>query len=300
MDIRHYHRTTLVPVDFSKGSEEALTHALQIADMIEDQNAGVTVLHVLEDTELELHDAWQLEGGTDPIALMLEGTRYRFEQLKLAIGKHSRKDFNALIVGGYAFRQIVKVARIIDADSIVMGTQGARGWRKFLGTTASRIIQHAHCPVVVLNEFHPQRALYQSIILPLDFTKETQHKITWAARTGHYFGSTVHIVTVREDDERLARSIELRVRKAAEYLEQQGVKTEAHQLVEVKRNFAMATLQFAREKHADLIMIMTQQERSLGEYLFGSYAQQIVMQSEVPVMCITPRTKLKNAFQKVE
>mgnify|MGYP006267009597 CR=1 FL=1 len=298
MEISRYHHTTLVPVDFSKGSEEALTHALQIADMIEDENAAVTVLHVLEDTELELQDAWQMEGGTDPKGLMLEGARYRFEQLRRAMGKHSRQDFNALIVGGYAFRQIVEVARTIDADSIVMGTHGARGWRKFLGTTASRIIQHAHCPVVVLNEFHPQKARYQSIILPLDFTKDTQQKVTWAARVGHYFGSTVHIVAVREDNERLARRIELRVREASEYLEQQGVRTEAHQLVEVKRNFAMATLQFARELHADLIMIMTQQERSLGEYLFGSYAQQIVMQSEIPVMCITPRTELDHAFRK--
>ena len=55
--------------------------------------------------------------------------------------------------------------------------------------------------------------------------------------------------------------------------------------------FYMDTLQYADEINADLIMVMTQQEKGgFSEYLLGSYAQQIVnYHSSVPVMCIVPR-----------
>src|SRR5690606_37245773 len=52
-------------------------------------------------------------------------------------------------------------------------------------------------------------------------------------------------------------------------------------------SFAEDTLAYADEIDADLIIIMTQQEKGFGEFLLGSYAQQIVNHSgKVPVMCI--------------
>jgi len=52
-------------------------------------------------------------------------------------------------------------------------------------------------------------------------------------------------------------------------------------------SFAEDTLAYADEIKADLIMIMSQQEKGFSEFLLGSYAQQIVNHSgKVPVMCI--------------
>jgi nucleotide-binding universal stress UspA family protein len=52
-------------------------------------------------------------------------------------------------------------------------------------------------------------------------------------------------------------------------------------------SFAEDTLAYANEIDADLIMIMSQQEKGFSEFLLGSYAQQIVNHSgKVPVMCI--------------
>jgi len=39
----------------------------------------------------------------------------------------------------------------------------------------------------------------------------------------------------------------------------------------------------------DLIIIMTQQENRLTEFFIGSAAQQIIRQSEIPVMSIIPK-----------
>jgi hypothetical protein len=57
-------------------------------------------------------------------------------------------------------------------------------------------------------------------------------------------------------------------------------------------NFAMQMLAWAEGKNADLVVIMTQAERSVGDYLFGTVAQQIVNRCNIPVMTIRPNPEL--------
>ncbi len=57
-------------------------------------------------------------------------------------------------------------------------------------------------------------------------------------------------------------------------------------------SFAEDTLAYANDIDADLIMIMTQQEKGFSEYLLGSYAQQIVNHAgKIPIMCIQSSDK---------
>jgi nucleotide-binding universal stress UspA family protein len=53
---------------------------------------------------------------------------------------------------------------------------------------------------------------------------------------------------------------------------------------------AEQVLMYAEAINADLILIMSQQEKGFADYLLGSAAQQIVNSSgKVPVMCINPK-----------
>jgi nucleotide-binding universal stress UspA family protein len=53
-------------------------------------------------------------------------------------------------------------------------------------------------------------------------------------------------------------------------------------------NQAKMTMNYATEVNADLIIIMTDQDENLSGRLLGSYAQQIVNHSKIPVMSIQP------------
>ena len=47
-------------------------------------------------------------------------------------------------------KQIVRAARTLRADLIVMGTHGRTGLSKlFVGSVAARVVARAHCPVLV-------------------------------------------------------------------------------------------------------------------------------------------------------
>ncbi len=52
---------------------------------------------------------------------------------------------------GGAEEEMVSVAEEIGADLIVMGMGGTSGMGKHLGKSLARVLQEAHCPVMVVN-----------------------------------------------------------------------------------------------------------------------------------------------------
>ncbi len=57
-----------------------------------------------------------------------------------------------LVRVGPAWRSILDVAEEIKADLIVIGSHGYGGWDRVIGTTAARVVNHAHRNVLVVHE----------------------------------------------------------------------------------------------------------------------------------------------------
>lgn len=297
MNIKEFKHTTLVPIDFSENSMFSLEHAAQIAHITEDKNQKITLLHVLEHQHMDepFYEGKDISMSTG-LSLMIEGAVNRIQ--KIIDEKLTGKNFKAnyLIGSGKVYREIPEIAKMVEASYIVMGSHGGSGIQSFLGSNAARVIQLAACPTIVVRNKHIGSG-YKNIVLPLDLTKETKQKVSFAVKIAKYFGSTIHIFTVTEEDEFLAHRINNNMKQVNEYITENGIKTTATYLTDVPGNFADVTLDFAKNNNADLIVIMTQQERSLSEYIFGSYAQQIVNKSPIPVMAINPRADLVGSFE---
>ena len=59
--------------------------------------------------------------------------------------------FTSHVVAGHAVRDIVKLAADIKADLLVIGSTGhSEFYERMLGTTASRVVHLAACPVLVV------------------------------------------------------------------------------------------------------------------------------------------------------
>jgi nucleotide-binding universal stress UspA family protein len=282
--------STLVPVDFSEASLNALQHAIEVSQIFNDERPIVTMLHVIEGASFDtIYDHSQVDaGGRDSLAI--EGAINRFEKI-IEKNKDQNVDFKYIITGGKPYRKIVEVADELKADGIVMGTHGSSGMQVFAGSNASKVIQTASCPVVVIK----RKAIghgYQNIVLPLDLTKETKQKVDFAAKVAMHFNSTVHIVSMVESDQFLKHRLQNNLKQVEDYLANKEIKTTSTVLDTDGSNFAMQMLAWAEGKNADLIVIMTQAERSVGDYLFGTTAQQIVNRSNIPVMTIRPNPEL--------
>lgn len=134
-------RAVLVAMDFSAPARRAL--ALARAWLPE---AEVTVLHVLDTEFAERVDSHGITRRAEVLARL----RAEAERELVTLGQELLGKVETMIVEGSPFVEIVKLARDLDVDCIVMGMHGARrGLGELLsGSTAERVLRGSHCPVI--------------------------------------------------------------------------------------------------------------------------------------------------------
>lgn len=272
----------LVPTDFSEVANNALGHALKIADVY---NNEITLINIQDEGGI-----FGLFGNQDKMELVKEAVNTRMDKvIAEAKEKYPNVKINKRIEVGKIYKVIAEIAEEENYDSIVMGTNGASGLQQIIGSNASRVINYAKVPVVVVKEQPMGQSGYQNIVLPIDLSRESRQKVTWAIHLAKKFNSTIHVIYENTTNEEFKNRIFAAVNQTQDILEQNNANYIVRGLDQDKYpdSFAEDTLAYANEIQADLIMIMSQQEKGFSEFLLGSYAQQIVNHSgKVPVMCI--------------
>lgn len=279
---RNNNNNILVPTDFSEIAHNALGHALKIADVYKNE---ITLLNIQDEGGL-----FGLFGSDEKMSLIKEAVDMKMDKLitESAV-KFPNVKINKRIEYGRIYKVITEIAEKENFDSIVMGTNGASGLQQITGSNASRVINYAKIPVVVVKEQPIGNNGYEKIVLPIDLSRESRQKVSWAIHLAKRFNSTIHVIYENSSNDEVKNRIFAAVNQTQDILAQNNANYIVRGLDEEKYqdSFAEDTLAYANEVGADLIMIMTQQEKGFSEFLLGSYAQQIVNHSgKVPVMCI--------------
>lgn len=186
-------------------------------------------------------------------------------------------------------KEVIKAEREIGIDLIVMGAYGKTGWQQFwVGSNAFKVISTSHCPVLTLQNDVGELKGFNKIMLPLDDSEETRQKVNWVAKMAKGFDAEVLIFNttkVRGEDTRI---------KLAQYAQQveallhkDGIKTSFDE--SYGNNIAEDCIKFAQMHECDLITIMTETENT-NSFFMGTYAQQLVSSSPIPVLTIHARS----------
>ena len=123
--------TVLFPIDQSREALETAGKALELA---RSHSSRLVLLSVVQPERPEMHDH-------EAVAALLAQTRERFEQAGVSCQEIEREGKPAFV--------ICDVADELNVDVIVMGTRGVN-LEADSGSTAARVIQLAHCPVLVV------------------------------------------------------------------------------------------------------------------------------------------------------
>jgi len=190
---------------------------------------------------------------------------------------------------GNIFDDIGTTAAEIGAELIFMGTHGATGWQKIVGSHALKVITQSEVPFIVVQEKGIKETGYDDIVAPLDLHKSTKQKLEIVANMAKYFNSKVHIITPKETDEFLLNQLERNIYFAKNYLGERDI--EFTTKMADKGGFDDQIIEHANNVNADLICIMNLQKNSLmGMGLLGSnYEQRLITNdSEIPVLLVNP------------
>lgn len=132
----------LVAVDFSAGARRALDLALALCPQGE-----ITALHVV-DTEFAARvEAHGVATSADVVAKLRARASEEFAWL---VQERQPHRFDTMIVEGFPFVEIIKIAKDLDVDMIAMGMHRAnfRVDELLFGSTAEKVLRASHCPVL--------------------------------------------------------------------------------------------------------------------------------------------------------
>ena len=271
--------TLLVTWDNTEISENALMHALRIARNVDNQ---IRLVHIVDPSD----------GKTS-----LDKIKADFQN---QIEEKSRKynfDLQGIVLTGSIFKDIASYANDSDALMVIMGTHGIKGMQKFTGSWALKVIVGSTVPFLVVQDKPSSEDRFSSIVFPIDFKAENKEKLQWAIYLGKYFNSKVYLFKAPVKDSGLKTKVNVNLTFAVKFLIQNNLDYEIHTATKSSR-MAMETIEFAKEKNADLILITTTKNISIADYVLGAAEQQIIANSsKIPVMCVNPRAAIVHMSQ---
>ena len=140
MEGEHMYNTIIVPIDLSH--EERASHMLEAAKRLGGSSAKVYVLNVFDDVPGYV--------AAELPADIIENSKSASMQRLEGIVAESGVDAEAVIRTGQPARGILDLAEDVKADLIVIASHKPGFQDYLLGSTASRVVRHATCPVFVI------------------------------------------------------------------------------------------------------------------------------------------------------
>lgn len=282
--IHFKHSNILIPVDFSETSQLAIKHGAFIASLVK---ADLHLLHVVNQNygsqnlflplvSLELQSEIEKK-ASERLSELAEELRHEYQI-----------EVHTIIKIGSASTEITEIAKEIDASLIVMGTHGYSAIKELvIGSTALKVFTKAPCPTMAMS-VPSDHIGYSKIVVPIDNTVNTKQKVNYAIEMAKKFSATLYPIGLLDEDEsEQAPMMEMIIHQIEEMAKDKGVLVKSNVAKNVK-NRANATVEYCQSVHADLVIIMTDQDAELSGFFLGPYSQQIIHLSKIPVIAIRP------------
>jgi nucleotide-binding universal stress UspA family protein len=216
----------------------------------------------------------------------------RFEEL---IHQYKSKLDPALTIDyklkkGKIYREVDNLAKSTNADLIVTGAHGISGFEEFwIGSNAYKIVTFTSTPVITVRHDFDISNCIDRILVLMDGSNETIQKIPYAVKLAKLFNAEIHLLTTHNNHlKSIQRIAEKFTQMAVEYLKKSEVKFVEDSFV--SNDLTKSVINYAVNIKADLITIMTEQETPVNIHM-GARAQQVINQSPIPVLSITPEEK---------
>jgi len=262
----------LVPTDFSDVCANAAQQASEAAVLL---NQKVILLHVINsDTKAFLKNENLSAGSIDD----------RLKEMAVQLAEKYNIKVETMTREGSIFTVIGEVVKDLGASMVFLGTHGKVGLQHLRGSYALKVVTSSDAPTIVVQK-RPLSNGYKQIILPITSEAGPLEKTRWAVYIARKFNATIHIYLINDASDAVYEAS----KQIAGYLAKNNVNY-TERTSEKSGNFSKQVVDYSTAINADLIMIMTNRDKGLGNFFLGSYDEDIIFNTpQIPVMCINPR-----------
>jgi nucleotide-binding universal stress UspA family protein len=275
----------LVPTDMSAFGDLALRYALSFNQRL---GSKLTLLYAEEISWLaeEHPSGYYFKNVTEAkVALTRQLHEYATSHLPEAAGATTLFEDDAPELA------IVRTARDIKADLIVMGTHGRHGIRRaLLGSVTERVLRETDVPVITVNpSMFPANASVgmRTVLCPVNFTDVARVALEQASAIAESFGAQLVVMHVCEGGEpRLFSDVQKQFGMWVEPLVRANTR---YKEVVVHGDAAARVLDVADQIDADLLVIGAQHKRFADATVIGTTTERITRFSRHAVMTVIRR-----------
>jgi len=294
-------KNILFPTDFSRCADQALAHAVYLAEKYQ---AALHLLHVV--TLFEDQPGVLSEEFAESEELVRKLEDKAEIELNNVAAAHGNDDMEIVIKQKRAISAapaILEYSSKNGIDLIVMGTHGRRGIAHLLlGSAAEEVVRLADCPVFTIRESEEIKPikLFERILVPIDFSDHSKKALVYAKEIAESYGANLQLLHVIEDTIHPAFSlsgkssifdlvpgIEEDCRRRIEKLIQEtGVSKENTEIIVKGGQAAHDIIKFAKENSSDLVVIATHGLTGIEHLLLGSVTEKVVRMAPCPVFTV--------------
>lgn len=196
-----------------------------------------------------------------------------YEQMIQEKSKEGNVDFQIVRRSNESIKEIVKATKELQADLLIIPAD----------KKSQSIINDLEIPVLSVRDDFGAKPV-RHIVMPLHDRPSTRQKIPVGTELAKHFGAVIDLIVISGPSEDEQKRLKSYAHQAHEYIEKHGVQCSYH--FHLGGKVDEVTAQYAREKDADLIIIMNERD---GGFFSMSFSEKIIRNSPVPVMTVEPK-----------
>lgn len=256
-----------------------------------------------EQTMIALSQTYNLARFTNSRIVLLSveeekspSTKKKLEELAKVAMEKSGQPVETLIRHGNVYEEINKVADVLNPLFVMIGITSKLSLGHLLSKNAFKMVRESKHPVITIRgKVH--RDGCKTILLPVDLSKETREKVSKAIELAKLFNADIRVISIlTQTDEDAENKLISYSNQVWKFIKDQGIRCTIKTLR--GKDIPKMVQDYGREVEADLILIMTKAELSLKELFIGTVAQQIISESEIPVLSFRPMVRKDTASWK--
>lgn len=268
----------LVPTDFSEQAENALKVAAQLAKQYD---AEIFLLHMIELPADMTNPVGETRTSDLPEALFfMKMAKKKFDQVLShpylqGLKVHDTVEFNQ------AFDGIMETSKKHGCDFIVMGSQGATGFKEmFIGSNTEKVVRTSEIPVLVIKNEHSDFRI-ENFAFATNLEEQGKNTFRKVVDFAELTQAKLHLVYINTaNDFNTSEEIDSRLKKYMESLDFSNYEFHVYNDDSVEKGI----LNFSRKVNADLVGIATHGRKGLSHFFNGSISEDLVNHATSPVI----------------
>lgn len=268
----------IVPVDFSKYSENAFLTALKIADKT---NSSITCVNVVG-SSLDWDKLSERKKNENQN--IIDAVAEAKDKIKAFVLEHKLGGVpvETFVDVGFPFNVILDVAEQQKADLIVIGAYGKEHTKeKFLGSNLQKVLRDANCPVLAVKNAMDGNALRKMAFASM-FDEDSRPAFTKMKAVLKDFKTSVHFLYVNTpSDFTNSSDAQKKMDKYAKGFEDMII----HKHIYNHKETENGIVDFAESNKMGFIGIASSNRKGKNSYLVG-VTDTVLFKSQLPVLSV--------------